>query len=239
MIHSSEKIPLEEYKWLYTLEATLRWLIKYYCEKQKISYDTISDIRYEAEKERKRQWKREKDERVPKTVYSVSEFYGYLNFPRHYIKIIDLNWPIFEPIFQDKSTIKSHLNVLGPLRHNIAHMRPLNDEQIHFLKANSLRILKFIWDFINEKYVRPALKHENEKSYDKARELLCKGLNETKNELLYDEGDPWIAYQLGKLLKNIGIPEEANKWLKYAEKNMPLTPYKELVENKRNTIESF
>lgn len=162
-----------------------------------------------------------------------------MTFPRDYIAIITRNWAIFEPIFQYKGRIVDHLKVLEPLRHNIAHMRPLNEEQRYLLKSTTRRILRHIWDHINEVYVNPAQKYEKERSYEKAREILQKGLKATRNELLCDEGDPWIAYNIGKLFKKWGKPKEAKKWLEYAEKNMPLSPYTELVEKELKTIEEM
>lgn len=231
----SKKIPWQEYIRLYTLEATLRWLIKYHLEQQKITRERISDILGGAEGKKEKQREMEKEGKVPKTRYV--DFVGYMDFPNDYIEIIKRNWPIFESIFQYKGRLIDGLKVLGPLRHNIAHMRPLNDEQIYLLKATSRRMIKHIWDYINEKYVNPAQKYEKEESYEKAKEILRKGLEETRNELLYDKGDPWIAYNLGKLFKKWGKSEEAKKWLEYAEKNMPLSPYRELVERVLKTIE--
>lgn len=71
MSQLSEKIPWQEYIHFYTLEATLRWFIKYQLEQQKIPEEKISEIRNYAEGERVRQLEREKEGKVPKTKYVV------------------------------------------------------------------------------------------------------------------------------------------------------------------------
>jgi len=231
----SNKIPWQEYMRLYVVEATLRWLIGNFLRNQKISRVNLSRILEESDKNRRNQVEKEKDSKVPKTLYSDPLL--YLDFPQHYIKIIEQNWKVFKTIFLYKTRIIDDLKSLEPLRHNIAHMRPLRKEQKDFLNVITRRILRHVWDYINDRYVKPALKYEKERLYEKAIETLRKGLKETKNELLYDEGDPWIAYNLGKILKKSGKIEEAKKWLNYAKINLPLeSPYRELVENELKSL---
>jgi len=232
----SEKIPWEEYVRFYTLEATLRWLIKNCLDQKKITKESISDITDNAVFEMERQLRRERENKVPKT--RDVEFVDYFSFPDDYAEIIKRNWIAFEPIFEYKGRIVDHLKALESLRHNIAHMRPLNEEQKDLLKSATRRILRHIWDHINDTYVKKAAAYEKNKSYDRAKEILQAGFIATKNKLLFSEGDPWIAYNLGKLFKRLGNTEEAERMFEYAEKNMPFSPYRKLAEKALRTTDT-
>mgnify|MGYP001626229601 CR=1 FL=1 len=224
-----EKIPWREYINLYTVETTLRWLIKHLMDQNPSQIIISKEILEEVERNRKDQIRKEDQSKVPKTLYTDPLL--YLDFPRHYIKIFEDNWGIFKHIFLYVTRIKDDLKTLEPLRHNIAHMRPLRREQKEQLNVVSRRILRHIWDYINQKYVKEALEYEKEGFTDKAIEVLERGLKDTKNELIYSQGDPWVAFNLGRILKQHGKLEEARKWLSYAKINMPLDdPYREMVE---------
>ncbi|MEO0236586.1 MAG: hypothetical protein ABIM02_07700 [candidate division WOR-3 bacterium] len=230
-----EKIPWREYINLYTVETTLRWLIKHLMDQNPSKIIISKEILKEAEENRKLQIGKEEESKIPKTLYS--DPLVYLDFPKHYIRIFEENWELFRPIFLHITRIKDDLKTLEPLRHNIAHMRPLRKEQKDQLNVVSRRILRHIWDYINQKYVKAAWEYEKDGFFDKAVETLEKGLKDTRNELIYEEGDPWVAYNLGKMLKNHGKLEEAKKWLNYAKINMPLDdPYREMVEEELKNL---
>lgn len=224
-----EKIPWKEYTNLYIVETTLRWLIKHLMDQNPSQIIISKEILDDAERNRKYQIRSEEESKIPKTLYTDPLL--YLNFPQHYIRIFEDNWEVFKPIFLYITRIKDDLKTLEPLRHNIAHMRPLRKEQKDQLNVLSRRVLRHVWDYINQKYVKTAWEYEKEGFTNKAIEILEKGLKDTRNELIHEEGDPWIAYNFGKMLKKHGRLEEAKKWLNYSKINMPLDdPYRKLVE---------
>jgi len=224
---SSEKfegVPYECYIRLYYLEKTLRWFIwKHWDDIVR----RVPEVAQKAKKRAQKQLEREKRMKVPTT--RCTHPVWYLDFPEEYVEIIRRNRHIFNSLlggtFKDKdihNRLIDELEKLGPLRHNIAHMRPLSPQQVELFNSSSRRLLRFIWDYINGEFVDPANECIERGDFKKAEELLLKGLEETAFE---DRGDPWIAFNLGMLYKKLGRHEEARRWIEYAKKRLPLPEY--------------
>ena len=223
-----EEIPSEEYIRLYFLEKTLRQFIgdrlskitsKWW--KQRVPWE----IRKKAEDRKKEEEKR---------LFPIVNLHPiwYVDFA-HYIEIVtrDDNWrEVFKQIFRNKDDFKVTLMKLVPIRNKIAHMRPLNTREKKSLDALSEDLLVHIWNFFNERYVKPAGKARDNGRFEEAEEILLHGYEETR-------GDPWIAYNLGELYERMGQLEKAKNWVERAVIGLPLPRYKEKAKEKLQKIE--
>jgi len=215
-----EEIPWEEYIRVYILEKTLRQLVtdqlsgvtdKWW--RQRVPGDV-----WENAEERKR----EEEEKLVRTIDLHPIWYvDFLD----YVKIItrDDNWSeVFGRVFKSKDDFKVMLQKLLPIRNKIAHTRPLNTREKKNLDALSEDVLVPIWTRVyNERYVKPSEKSMNEGKFLEAERILLEGFEKT--------GDPWIAYNIGRLYKETGRFIEARERFQYAEKYLPLLKYKELA----------
>lgn len=223
-----EEIPSEEYIRLYFLEKTLRQFIE----------DRLSKItskwwkqRVPCEIRKKAEDRKKGEEELLFPIVNLHPIW-YVDFA-HYIEIVtrDDNWrEVFKQIFRNKDDFKATLTKLISIRNKIAHMRPLNTREKKILDALSEDLLVHIWNFFNERYVKPAGKARDNGRFEEAEEILLQGYKETR-------GDPWIAYNLGELYEMMGQFEKAKNWVEMAVVGLPLPRYKEKAKEKLRKIE--
>ena len=210
--------PEEEYTLLYNLEAKLRRLIE-------TRLSAISDHWWDEcipWKVRDRVAKRMKRREL-----APWSKIGYVNLPpvcylsiEDYVEIVTKpnNWKrAFEMIFNKEDFIRNRLRALKNIRDKVMHFQQLLPKEKRLLDKYVEEVLTRVgdWETINDRYVYTAQEAILVGETDEALRLLKDGLKQTTTEE-NPEGDPWLAFWMGRTLEELRKYDEAESWYRYA-----------------------